>query len=63
MKTFDRLYSVPFSKAVTQPFVHIMFGARQTGKSTLQRNPLVGPLMVYFLHYCENYLDKFHNIV
>lgn len=49
MKTFDRLYSVPFSKAVTRPFVHIMFGARQTGKSTLIRNVLPADALVFDL--------------
>jgi len=49
MKTFDRLYSVPFSKAVMQPFVHIMFGARQTGKSTLIRTVLPADALVFDL--------------
>jgi len=32
---FDRWYSGPMRKKLQRPFVHLMFGARQTGKSTL----------------------------
>jgi predicted AAA+ superfamily ATPase len=32
---FDRWYSGPLRKKLQRPFVHLMFGARQTGKSTL----------------------------
>jgi hypothetical protein len=45
-------------ESVTQPFVHIMFGAGRRASLPSSAIP-GGPLMVYFLHYCENYLDKF----
>ena len=32
---FDRWYSGPMRKKLQRPFVHLMFGAGQTGKSTL----------------------------
>jgi predicted AAA+ superfamily ATPase len=32
---FDRWYADPLSAKLQRPFVHLMFGARQTGKSTL----------------------------
>ncbi len=32
---FDRWYAGPFREKLKRPFVHLMFGARQTGKSTL----------------------------
>jgi len=32
---YDRWYAVPLRKKVKRPFVHLVFGARQTGKSTL----------------------------
>lgn len=32
-----RWYLEPLRKAITRPFVHILFGARQTGKTTLLR--------------------------
>ena len=32
---FDRWYAGPLKEKLKRPFVHLMFGARQTGKSTL----------------------------
>ena len=32
---FDRWYAEPLREKLKRPFVHLMFGARQTGKSTL----------------------------
>jgi predicted AAA+ superfamily ATPase len=32
---FDRWYAGPLREKLKRPFVHLMFGARQTGKSTL----------------------------
>jgi predicted AAA+ superfamily ATPase len=32
---FDRWFAGPFAARLTRPYVHILFGARQTGKSTL----------------------------
>jgi uncharacterized protein len=32
---FDRWYRHPLARKVKRPFVHLLFGARQTGKSTL----------------------------
>jgi len=32
---FDRWYAEPLREKLQRPFVHLMFGARQTGKSTL----------------------------
>lgn len=49
MKTFDRLYKTALLSALTQPFVHIMFGARQTGKSTLIRSVLPDDALVFDL--------------
>lgn len=34
---FDRWVSAPYARALARPYVHIVFGARQTGKSTLLR--------------------------
>jgi predicted AAA+ superfamily ATPase len=39
---FDRWYAGPLRKKLKRPFVHLMFGARQTGKSTLL-NALLPP--------------------
>lgn len=39
---FDRWYAGPWVEKLKRPFVHLMFGARQTGKSTLL-NMLEGP--------------------
>jgi len=49
MKTFDRLYAAPLARALAKPFVHIMFGARQTGKSTLIRGCLPDDALVFDL--------------
>ena len=32
---YDRWYAVPLREKIKRPFVHLVFGARQTGKSTL----------------------------
>jgi predicted AAA+ superfamily ATPase len=37
---FDRWYASPLAKKLKSPYVHILFGARQTGKSTLPRSLL-----------------------
>jgi predicted AAA+ superfamily ATPase len=37
---FDRWYASPLAKKLKSPYVHILFGARQTGKSTLLRSLL-----------------------
>ncbi len=37
---FDRWYARPFQEKLTRPYVHLLFGARQTGKSTLVRSLL-----------------------
>lgn len=37
---FDRWYSGPLKKKLARPYVHLVFGARQTGKSTLIRSLL-----------------------
>jgi predicted AAA+ superfamily ATPase len=34
---FDRWYSDLLREKLARPFVHLMFGARQAGKSTLLR--------------------------
>lgn len=34
---FDRWYDAPLRARLTRPYVHLVFGARQTGKSTLVR--------------------------
>ena len=39
---YDRWYASPLLEKLKRPFVHIMFGARQTGKSTLL-NSLMPP--------------------
>lgn len=39
---FDRWYASPLRKKLSRPYVHLMFGARQTGKSTLL-NALLPP--------------------
>ena len=39
---FDRWYAGPLREKLKRPFVHLMFGARQTGKSTLL-NALLPP--------------------
>ena len=37
---FDRWYSPILKKKLSRPYVHILFGARQTGKSTLLKSLL-----------------------
>ncbi|MCI0494024.1 ATP-binding protein [candidate division KSB1 bacterium] len=37
---YDRWYASPLLEKLKRPFVHIMFGARQTGKSTLLKSLL-----------------------
>ena len=32
---FSRWYQEPLKEKLTRPFVHLLFGARQTGKSTM----------------------------
>ncbi len=39
---YDRWYTTPLQEKLSRPFVHLMFGARQTGKSTLL-NQLLPP--------------------
>ena len=34
---FDRWYAEILREKLTRPYVHLVFGARQTGKSTLLR--------------------------
>ena len=45
---YERLYSSILAKRLNRPFVDIMFGARQTGKTTLLRR-LLAPSAVYNL--------------
>jgi len=40
MNHYERAFSSLFAQKISLPFVHILFGARQTGKSTLIRNLL-----------------------
>jgi len=47
MELFDRLYFGEFSKKLAAPYVHIMFGARQTGKSTLIRSCIPSDALVF----------------
>lgn len=49
MELFDRLYFGEFSKKLATPYVHIMFGARQTGKSTLIRRCIPSDALVFDL--------------
>ena len=49
MNHFGRSYSATFSQKMREPFVHIMFGARQTGKSTLIRNLLPADAIIFDL--------------
>lgn len=35
MRMFDRWYADPLQARLSRPYVHLLFGARQTGKSTL----------------------------
>jgi len=40
MKHYSRHFETTFGERIQRPWVHILFGARQTGKSTLVRNVL-----------------------
>lgn len=46
---FDRWYSKPLRERLDRPYVHLMFGARQTGKSTLLRSILPESALVFDL--------------
>ena len=43
---FDRWYASRLGAALERPFVHLVFGARQTGKSTLIRSLLPADALV-----------------
>ena len=49
MHIYDRLYKDSFSRKLSHPFVHIMFGARQTGKSTLIRSVIPTQSIIFDL--------------
>ena len=34
MEIFDRYYAAPLAEELARPYIHILFGARQTGKTT-----------------------------
>lgn len=44
---FNRYFHPRFAKDIAKPFVHILFGARQTGKSSLVRNLIPHPSLAY----------------
>ena len=44
---FDRYISAALKKKLAKPFVHILFGARQTGKSSLVRALVPSPSLAY----------------
>ena len=46
---FSRWYAGPLSEKLERPFVHLLFGARQTGKSTLLRSLLPDDALVFDL--------------
>ena len=46
---FDRWYASSLSAKITRPFVHIVFGARQSGKSTLIRSLLPPDAQIFDL--------------
>jgi predicted AAA+ superfamily ATPase len=46
---FERWVQQPLSRQLTRPFVHIVFGARQTGKTTLLDRLLPNPSLRYNL--------------
>lgn len=48
---FERYIETDFQRALAKPFVHILFGARQTGKSTLVRKLVPAPSLVYDLSH------------
>lgn len=49
MQTYTRWYQDRFGRFIVKPFVHIMFGARQTGKSTLIKQVLPPDALVFDL--------------
>jgi len=49
MAMFDRWYAGPLQDKLGRPFVHLLFGARQTGKSTLLRKLLPEDALVFDL--------------
>ena len=44
---FDRWYAQTLATRLARPYVHLVFGARQTGKSTLLTNLLKEADVVY----------------
>ncbi len=46
---FNRWYAGPLKEKLERPFVHLLFGARQTGKSTLLRSLLPKETLVFDL--------------
>jgi predicted AAA+ superfamily ATPase len=46
---FDRWYANSLRKKLERPYVHLMFGARQTGKSTLLRSVLPADALTFDL--------------
>lgn len=46
---FNRWYAGPLREKLERPFVHLLFGARQTGKSTLLRELLAPDALVFDL--------------
>ncbi len=46
---FGRWYTHPLSEKLKRPFVHLLFGARQTGKSTLLRSLLPEDTLIFDL--------------
>jgi predicted AAA+ superfamily ATPase len=43
---FDRWYATTLQEKLGRPYVHLIFGARQTGKSTLLRSLLPSETLV-----------------
>ena len=43
----DRWFADRLRKKLARPYVHLLFGARQTGKSTLMKALLETPALVY----------------
>lgn len=46
---FDRWYANSLQKKLERPYVHLMFGARQTGKSTVLRSMLPADALIFDL--------------
>jgi predicted AAA+ superfamily ATPase len=46
---FPRWYADPLKQKLSRPFVHLLFGARQTGKPTLLRSLLPKETLVFDL--------------